>query len=1183
MMAMRFLRYFTPVVLMFGLFIAPHRSASLQPATDAVCPTLVQEALQELETNCSGLGRNIACYGYNRIGATFTQEVEAGYFSRPADRADLVSLQSISTAPMDIVNNEWGVALLNAQANLPGSLPGQSVTFILLGDATVVNAVPADEAALPVDPVTVIAASETPLRSFATSTSNVLGMVPSGAALGADAISQDGSWARVVYEQSGGWVRIDVLENADLSTLPVVTDETYTPMQAFVFRTGIQQPACSEAPNSVVIQGPTNTQVNLNVNGADIVVGSTVSMSSVQGAPSDILENLDLPDEIEDQLNGGSDGGSTPDGQECALMQLSVVSGEALLNEGEFVLPEGNAAWSVYCGEPGETLPNDTDLEATEEPGGEQPPENVSFASNWGAFRPLNQDELQGLGVLEDLPPQVLNYEIDVPEEDEITPAYQNTATATNTVIAPVFVSTSTPSPTLTPTLEPTFTSTSPPPPPATPTIRPGEGVPATITASAGTLQSTMVGTAFTVGLQARVTDAYGSGVANVNVTFAAPIDGATGSFDGTVTVTTNALGYANAPAFTANTIAGSYAVTASTDALVANFDLTNIPGTPASIIAFAGTPQSAQVAAAFAAPLQARILDQYSNGVPGVSVTFAAPTSGVSGSFASTGSPTETVVTDALGIATTSVFTANTAVGSYILTAGAGALSVGFNLTNAPGSPASITPTAGTPQSTLIGTTFATPLQIRVLDAYANPVAGAPVTFSAPDQASTASGTFGGSSTVATDASGLSTAPALTANSIAGSYVVTATVGTLTVNFDLTNTNPVPSTSELSQSSATAGDAGFTLTINGAGFTSGAVVTWTDQSDLMPTGNTGTAITVDIPASYLAVPGTFSIGVTNPAPGGGASNAQTFTVVAGTVVTTLNDSGPGSLRDVIAAAPAGSTITFAVTGTITLSSPIPIDKNLTIQGPGAGSLTVSGSGSTRIFTLTGGAGVDVTLAGFHMDRGGGGAGGGTIGSDVRLTLNNVWISGSVGSGLYTQEGGGSVTILNSTFSGNTDTVDMGGAFHANVNFTVVNSTFQGNGGTWGAFSARLGTVTVINSTFADNVGSMGGIENQVFGSAVVLTNVILHNTTCGGAFTDGTGNHVSAGSCTGITPAATGDPLLQALGFNGGGTPTMALGAGSPALNAANGSVCTSSPVNSLDQRGVGRGDPCDIGAYEG
>src|SRR5689334_3580282 len=73
---------------------------------------------------------------------------------------------------------------------------------------------------------------------------------------------------------------------------------------------------------------------------------------------------------------------------------------------------------------------------------------------------------------------------------------------------------------------------------------------------------------------------------------------------------------------------------------------------------------------------------------------------------------------------------------------------------------------------------------------------------------------------------------------------------------------------------------------------------------------------------------------------GAGAPSAHAAT----NVVTNLNDSGPGSLRQTIAEAASGSTITFSVSGTIDLNGELVVSKDLTINGPGAASLIISGN-----------------------------------------------------------------------------------------------------------------------------------------------------------------------------------------------------------------------------------------------
>jgi hypothetical protein len=293
-------------------------------------------------------------------------------------------------------------------------------------------------------------------------------------------------------------------------------------------------------------------------------------------------------------------------------------------------------------------------------------------------------------------------------------------------------------------------------------------------------------------------------------------------------------------------------------------------PHVPASITATGGTPQTATVTKAFGQALQATVQDSGGNPVSGVLVTFNAPTSGASGTFACSGN---TAVTNALGVATSQVFTANTVAGRYSVRAAAGTLTTtpAFALTNRAGPPASIAATAGTPQTTTVNTAFATNLGATVKDTFGNPVGGATVTFNAP--ASSASGTFaGGVNTATTNAQGVATAAAFTANTTAGSYTVTAGVASLTTNpgFLLTNQAGAPASI-----AATAGTPQATVVTTAFATNLDATVT-----DSFGNPVAGAVVTFNAPASGAS--GTFAGGVnTATTDSQGVATAAKFTANA--------------------------------------------------------------------------------------------------------------------------------------------------------------------------------------------------------------------------------------------------------------------------------------------------------------
>src|SRR5688572_26144567 len=174
--------------------------------------------------------------------------------------------------------------------------------------------------------------------------------------------------------------------------------------------------------------------------------------------------------------------------------------------------------------------------------------------------------------------------------------------------------------------------------------------------------------------------------------------------------------------------------------------------------------------------------------------------------------------------------------------------------------------------------------------------------------------------------------------------------------------------------------------------------------------------------------------------------------------VTTLADSGAGSLRAAIAATSAGGTVDFApgLTGEIVLTSQIQISRNLTIIGPGEDANTnsiirISGNNVTRIFTITNNTinnvdptSINVTISKLEFLNGkafgtdpvtrlsGGGAF--QVTNEV-VVLNDVTIRDSKSSGSGTDGGGivtgsgSQLTLVRCTVSGNEAAADGGGLY----------------------------------------------------------------------------------------------------------------------------------------------------------
>ena len=326
-----------------------------------------------------------------------------------------------------------------------------------------------------------------------------------------------------------------------------------------------------------------------------------------------------------------------------------------------------------------------------------------------------------------------------------------------------------------------------------------------------------------------------------------------------------------------------------------------------------------------------------------------------------------------------------------------------------------------------------------------------------------------------------------------------------------------------------------------------------------------------------------------------------TFTVTD----TSDNASDTGSLRyaiDNLASGSAASTntINFSLPSgsTVTLSNgALTISQGVTISGPGADLLSVSGNNASNVFTINS-FGVSVTMSGLTITGGNSSYGAGLLVNAGTLTANNVVVSGNqatqngnggggiyagaagvvtmsnsaiinntsagVGAGIY-EYLGSSVTLTNCTLAGNS-AASNGGGIYTYAPLTLADCTLSTNSGFIGGGIYINGTTTVGlgNTIVAGNSGS----DPDVHGTFADDDYNLIGSTTGSSGFT-GSHDHKNVSAD------------LSALGSYGGPTETMALEAGSPALGAGNPNA---GGLPTTDERGFARivSGAVDIGAFQ-
>jgi predicted outer membrane repeat protein len=243
--------------------------------------------------------------------------------------------------------------------------------------------------------------------------------------------------------------------------------------------------------------------------------------------------------------------------------------------------------------------------------------------------------------------------------------------------------------------------------------------------------------------------------------------------------------------------------------------------------------------------------------------------------------------------------------------------------------------------------------------------------------------------------------------------------------------------------------------------------------------------------------------------------------------VTNTNNSGPGSLRQAIADATDGDTITFAsnLAGqTIHLASELEVDKSITIDGSNleqhitvSGDTDADGSGDVQIMAI----GVDGAVKISNVDF-------------INGKNQNPLLSGGINNF------GGSLEIENCTFSGNTG--DIGGAILNKGTLTVQNCIFNNNSATEGGaiYNDELSSISIEGTAFVNNTASVmgGAIENR--GHMIIDDSTFNENSADG----DGGGAIFTGHSTSTATITSSTFTQNTAIGENGcGGAITAAAG----------------------------------------
>ncbi len=273
-------RYRAAVYFLCVVFISIGVTHLLAQGSD--CPAAIQEALQSANQFCSSAGRNQVCYGNTSISATNWDGEPLTDFGQPGNLVNAGDVASLVTAPFDMETKNWGVAVMRLQANIPDTLPGQNVTFVVFGDVQLQNEIAPGQIVAP-NGLMGTSLSNPNLRAGPGTDWNVVGSLKRGDEVSVIGKNEAGDWLQIFNQSQTRWVAAKFVElNGDIGKLNVIDPKEtnqllyQAPMQAFVVKTRLNQSSCESVPNGgMMVQSPQHLTVNFMANGIEMSVGST--------------------------------------------------------------------------------------------------------------------------------------------------------------------------------------------------------------------------------------------------------------------------------------------------------------------------------------------------------------------------------------------------------------------------------------------------------------------------------------------------------------------------------------------------------------------------------------------------------------------------------------------------------------------------------------------------------------------------------------------------------------------------------------------------------------------------------------------------------------------------------------------------------------------------------------------